>query len=469
MRRGVPLAPSEIELALAARAGLTRRGFLLAATATMGAIGAGAYAWNRYTQLLDSTGGGSAGLLQGEPLALTSSGQLLDTDFPDPCAGGIFLGYVPFRSQEEDSFRTPLYTNSGGGHGARLCIDLASLFTPEGRLTPADKFFIRTEYPDLLRPPADWKIKIHGLVKKPQQLPLKSLERYCEPKGPVLLECSGNGNVLKFGLLSVAEWAGIPIERVIKIAEPTDKAKAVLIQGFDDDTNLPDHGPPYKEHSWPTCSWIFPIEQLVQFGAFLATRMNGQPLPKDHGAPVRLVIPGWYGCSEVKWVNEIKFVDDHAKATWQMVEFSDRTNQDTSRGPQPGFFKHPFGPALAKDYKAATIDQTALPVRVEQWKLGGKIVYRIVGITWGGPVRSEKMKIRFRLGMGPNAPASKWAPLEFCKAATSNSQYGIWVHTFTPPKKGRYYIQVRMEDPKINHARRLQRGDYDRGVFIPEV
>jgi hypothetical protein len=152
-----------------------------------------------------------------------------------------------------------------------------------------------------------------------------------------------------------------------------------------------------------------------------------------------------------------------------MLEFSDRTNQDTSRGPQPGFFKHPFGPALAKDYKAATIDQTALPVRVEQWKLGGKIVYRIVGITWGGPVRSEKMKIRFRLGMGPNAPASKWAPLEFCKAATSNSQYGIWVHTFTPPKKGRYYIQVRMEDPKINHARRLQRGDYDRGVFIPEV
>jgi DMSO/TMAO reductase YedYZ molybdopterin-dependent catalytic subunit len=467
MRRGVPLAPSEIELALAARAGLTRRGFLLAATATVGTIGAGAYAWNRYTQLLDSTEGGpSAGLFQGEPLALTSAGQLLDTDFPDPCAGGIFLGYLPFRSQEEDSFRTPLYTNSGGGHGARLCIDLASLFTPEGRLTPADKFFIRTEYPDLLRPPADWKIKIHGLVKKPQQLPLKALESFVEPKGPVLLECSGNGNVLKFGLLSVAEWAGIPLERVIKIAEPTAKAKALLIQGFDDDTNLPDHGPPYREHSWPTCSWIFPIEQLVQFGAFLATRMNGQPLPKDHGAPVRLVIPGWYGCSEVKWVNEIKFVDEYAKATWQMLEFSDRTNQDTKRGPQPGFFKHSFGPLLAKDYKAATIDQTALPVRVEQWKIGGKIVYRIVGITWGGPVRSEKMKIRFVTGRNNG---SKWAPLEFCKAATSNSQYGIWMHTFTPPRRGHYGIQVRMQDPKINHARRLQRGDYDRYLNIPEV
>lgn len=285
MRRGVPLTNPEIELALAARAGLTRRGFLLAATATVGTIGAGAYAWNRYTQLLDSTGSSSAGLIQGEPLALTSSGQLLDTDFPDPCAGGIFLGYLPFRSREEDSYPGRLYQNSGGGHDARLCIDVASLLTSEGRLTPADRFFIRTEYPDLLRPPAEWKIKIHGEVKQPQKLPLKSLESFVEPKGPVLLECSGNANSLKFGLLSVAEWAGIPLERVIKIAQPTAKAKALLIQGFDDDTNLPDHGPPYSKHSWPTCSWIFPIEQLVQFGAFLATRMNGQPLPKDHGCP----------------------------------------------------------------------------------------------------------------------------------------------------------------------------------------
>ncbi len=100
MRRGVPLALSEIELALAARAGLTRRGFLLAATATVGTIGAGAYAWNRYTQLLDSTeGSGSPGLIEGTPLALTPSGLLLDTDFPDPFTRGIFLGYLRFRSR----------------------------------------------------------------------------------------------------------------------------------------------------------------------------------------------------------------------------------------------------------------------------------------------------------------------------------------------------------------------------------
>jgi Oxidoreductase molybdopterin binding domain len=179
---------------------------------------------------------------------------------------------------------------------------------------------------------------------------------------------------------------------------------------------------------------------------------------------VRLIIPNWYGCTEVKWVNEIKFVDSNQKATWHMLEFSDRTNQDTSRGEQPGFYRHAFGPTFARDYRPATIDQTALPVRFEQWKIGGKIVYRIVGITWGGPVRTEKLKIRFMLGRA----GSPWAPVQFCKAATSNSQYGIWTHTFTPPRKGNYLIQVRVADPKVP-SRRLNRGHEDRGVIISET
>jgi DMSO/TMAO reductase YedYZ molybdopterin-dependent catalytic subunit len=465
MRRSVPNQNWQLERALAAHRGMSRRNFVISTAVAAGGIGSLVYGWNRFVEpLMDSTSSGGPGIQPGEPLAITPSGMLLDTDFPDPFARGLFVGYLSFHSDDEDSFRQPFYRNSGGGHDARLCIDVASLLTPEGRLTPSDQFFIRTEYPDKLRPPSDWKIKVHGEVKQAQQLSLKSLESFVEPKGPVLLECSGNAPLLKFGLLSVADWAGVPLERVIKIAQPTAKAKAVLIGGFDDDSNLPDRGPPYHTHSWPTCSWVFPIEQLVHFGAFLATRMNGQPLPKNHGAPVRLIIPGWYGCSEVKWVNEIKFVDEQQKATWQMLEFSDRTNQDISRGRQPGF-RHPFGPALAKDYRAATIDQAALPVRVEQWNLGGKIVYRIVGITWGGPVRSEKLKIQFT---GRKA-ASPWAPLDFCKAATSNSQYGIWMHTFTPPKKGYYRIHVRLQDTKVNHGRRLQGGEYDRRVFIPEV
>lgn len=453
-------------MADAANRGMTRRSLILSTAATIGGIGAATYAWNRFTDSLEtsgsgSSGSGSQGLITGEPLAITSSGTLLDTDFSDPFAGGEFLGYLPFRSPEEDHYTGRFYENSGGGHDARLCIDLASLLTPAGRLTPADQFFIRTEYPDQLKSTADWKIKIHGEVKQPQNLPLKSLLDLVEPRGPVLLECSGNANVLKFGLLSVAKWDGIPIEKIIKLAHPTEKAFAILINGFDDDSYLPDRGPPYSTHSYPTCSWVFPIETLVKARAFLATQMNGVPLPKDHGAPVRLIIPGWYGCSEVKWVNELKFVDRTQKATWQMLEFAYRTNQQTH---QDRRFKHPLGPDLARDYRPGTIDQAATPVRVEQWKLGGKIAYRIVGITWGGAKRSAKLIIRYRSGGG----ASKWAPVSFCRPVTSVSEYGIWMHTFVPRKKGYHQIEMLVDDPRTP-SRRMKTGDYTRGVIIPAV
>jgi DMSO/TMAO reductase YedYZ molybdopterin-dependent catalytic subunit len=466
MRRSVLLDQFGDEMAASAPRGMTRRSFLIAGAATVGGIGAATYAWNRYAQpLLESSGTTGQGIIRGEPLALTPSGMLLDTDFPDPCAGGEFLGYLRLHS-EEDKFPGRLYVNSGGGHDARLCIDVASLLTPEGRLTPSDQFFIRTEYPDLLKPQPEWMIKLHGHVKQPRNVPLSSLNDLVEPKGPVLLECSGNAAQLKFGLLSVADWAGIPIEQIVKLAQPTEKAKAILIAGFDDDSFLPDRGPPYKTHSYPTCSWVFPIQTLVDGGAFLATQMNGAPLPKNHGAPVRLIIPGWFGCTEVKWVNEIKFVDDTEKATWQMLEFSDRTHQEVHEDRR---FSHPLGPALARDYRPGTIDQNAIPVRVEQWKVAGKILYRVVGITWGGNAggrqRTEKFRIRFVF----SGTASKFEPVQFCKAVTSNSQYGIWMHTFAARRMGSCRIQIRPNDPKDLSLRRLSTNAWDRGVFIPGV
>jgi DMSO/TMAO reductase YedYZ molybdopterin-dependent catalytic subunit len=449
-----------------ANRGMTRRGFLISATATVGGLGAAAYGWNRFVDYelpsASSIRKGRSEVLAGHPLALTSAGKLLDTDYSDPCAGGEFLGYLPFHSKDEDEFPGRLGKLSHGGHNARLAIDVASFLTPEGRFTPNDDFFVRTEYPDKLNPPADWLIKIHGEVKKPQNVPLKSLLGSVESQGPILLECSGNAPSLKFGLLSVANFAGIPIEKIIQLAQPTEKATAILINGFDDDSHLPDNGPPYMTHSWPTCSWIFPIERIVSDRGFLATEMNGAPLPKHHGAPVRLIIPNWYGCCEVKWVNEIKFVDKDEKATWQMLEFSKRTGQETHK--VPGFI-HPLGPPLARDYRPGTMSQSVLPVRVEQWKVGGKLLYRIVGIMWGGPQRTEKLKIRF---LGPRSSHAAFTPVQFCKATTSNPAYGIWTQCFSASRPEFCLIQVRLNDSTVKSARQ-DSGLYDRGLFVPEV
>jgi hypothetical protein len=167
--------------------------------------------------------------------------------------------------------------------------------------------------------------------------------------------------------------------------------------------------------------------------------MNGEPLPKDQGAPVRLVVPGWYGCTEAKWVNEIKFVDDNQPATLQMREFAARTFQ-----PMHFEFTESLGPEQARDYRPATIDQAALPVRVEAWKLDGKLAYRVIGITWGGPRRTDKLMIRFLRGHFP-----KFQPVHFCKTTTSNREYGIWCHHWQPTHPGSYWIEMRLGERGI--------------------
>jgi DMSO/TMAO reductase YedYZ molybdopterin-dependent catalytic subunit len=381
-------------------------------------------------------------LIPGEPLALTPAGKLLDTDFSDPFAGGEYLGHLPFlREADFDSVEPGRHL--GHGHNARRVIDLESLLTPGGRKTPADQFFIRTEYPDQLQPPPEWTIRIEGEVKQPKTVPLKQLLPAVESQAPVLVECSGNGRELHYGLVSVGDWAGIPIKEIIKQAQPTSKAHSVLINGFDDDSYLPNTPPPYKTHSWPTCSWIFTLDQLLEAGAFLATELNGAPLPKDQGAPVRLVVPGWYGCVESKWVNQIQFVDNNQPATLQMQEFASRTFQkmhfDETNPQPPG-----LAPELARDYRPATIDQVAIPVRAEAWRLNGTVTYRVVGITWGGPVRTDKLEIRFIHG---NAP--KFDPVQFCQTKTSCPAYGIWCHHWQPKRPGAYWIEMRLADRKV--------------------
>lgn len=420
------------------RRGISRRGFLATTVATGAVVAGGVLATRRY--LSDSRS--HPEFLPGEPLALSAGGKLLDTDFPDPFAGGEYLGYLPFlREANKDQLEPGVI--AAEGHDARRVIDPASLLTPAGRKTPADQFFIRTEYPDQLRPPPEWTIKIHGEVKETQDVPLKKLLPAVESKGSVLVECSGNARELGFGLLSVADWAGVPIQQVIKFAEPTSRAKAILFNGFDDDSHLPFHPPPYTTHSWPTCSWVFTFDQLADAGAFLATELNGAPLPKEQGAPVRLIVPGWYGCTEAKWVNEIKFVDNDEPATLQMREFAGRTLQplhvdESDQKPTA------IGPVLARDYRPATIDQAALPVRVEAWKLDGKMAYRVVGITWGGPRRTDKLLIRFVHG---NAP--QYEPVQFCRTRTSNPAYGIWLHHWQPRRRGPHWIEMRSGDRSV--------------------
>jgi sulfite oxidase len=352
-------------------------------------------------------------------------------------SNGKKLGIVRFSGEAE----FPMGKLLGTELDARLYTDLSELDIENPELpTATDTFYIRTGASQLLDRRAPWAVRVSGLVERPLDLKIIELEKVAQPMGLHLLECAGNARKVHFGMMSVADWRGVPLTEILDTAKATLEGSRVLISGFDRYLTP-------SVTSVPGASWIFTPEELKTTGAFLATQMNGQPLPHDHGAPVRLVVPGWYGCACVKWVNEIVLVNELAEATSQMREYASRTLQ--------------LGvPQLARDYRPAAIEQAAIPVRVEKWTSAGKIKYRVIGILWGGSCLVKSLGIRF-------SPEENYVPVDSFRQ-TTNDPWSFWMHTWSPKQPGRYLIQLRVLEPAVV-ARRLDAGYYLRSVDITEV
>ncbi len=361
-----------------------------------------------------------------------------------PCAGtapaGDLLGTLPlFRDRSQaQPFGVKI---SGQGLDARRITDL-SILEPHTLITPNGLAYIRTEMPAAAaNHQGPWTLDATGLLAQPQLLKLDDLATLSTKMGPHLFECSGNGNPSNFGLMSVAEWEGIPLAEVVARIKPAKEATAVLVSGYD-------HIGQVSQRSIVGASWVFPLADLEKLGAFLAIRMNGAPLPDDHGKPVRLAVPGWYGCSWIKWVNEIRLVGPDEPATTQMVEFANRTHQTAPH-------------KLARDYSPADIQTAATPVRVEKRRTPTGLEYRIVGIVWGGTKPVERLAIRF-------AKDQSFTPFPLCPTPQTHVMWSLWEYRWKPTAPGTYDIALEVPDPAIPQ-RRLTSGYYVRQVTIEEV
>jgi DMSO/TMAO reductase YedYZ molybdopterin-dependent catalytic subunit len=359
-------------------------------------------------------------------------GAATDASCSDIFARGTLLGVLPFSSEATAPLDTPI----SAGLDGRLYTDLEKL--PLLATTVAnERFYIRTRYPDRLVAPASWAVRFGGLMEAPSTPDLASLLARARPLGVHLLECSGNGDFARFGMLSAAEWGGVPLTELLQERVKAQPAGTrVRVSGFDN------HSQP-SVRSTAGASWIFTFAELASTQAFLATTMNGVALPRDHGAPVRLVVPGWYGCTCIKWVDAIDIVGDDEPATSQMTEFASRTMQVGT-------------PALARDYRPAAIDQAAMPVRVERWNVDGAVVHRIVGLMWGGSTPTDALAIRINDG-----PPERVA---LCRTQTTNATWTWWSHAWRPGP-GTYAMTMKIEDSRIP-TRRLDAAFYARSITI---
>jgi DMSO/TMAO reductase YedYZ molybdopterin-dependent catalytic subunit len=330
----------------------------------------------------------------------------------------------------------PMDIPMGPGLDGRLYTDLSTL-TADHPVTPTEKFYLRTRASELLDDSQPWTIKVTGSLKQPMAISMPALRQMSKPAGLHLMECSGNALFGHFGMLSVADWTGTPVSEILASAKIERPSSRVLISGFD-------RYPIASSTSLPGASWIFTVDELQSSKAFLATEMNGSSLTNDHGAPVRMVVPGWYGCTCIKWVNEVTLVSEDAPATSQMREFADRTNQQGV-------------PKLARDYRPAVMEQAAMPVRIEKWRVDGKIKYCVHGIAWGGSRLVSGLEIRFH-------PEEEFVPVDDFKQAV-NDPWSFWTYLWAPKAPGVYSIQLRVKDRSVP-SRRLRDGYYVRSVEI---
>jgi DMSO/TMAO reductase YedYZ molybdopterin-dependent catalytic subunit len=375
---------------------------------------------------------GGTFLLRFDKMAWPKSAQV---GVKDPFAGGRRVGVVGF-SQEAP---VPMETAFGDGLDGRMYTDLSRL-TPQNVVTATESFYIRTRASELLEGQKPWMVRLNGLGIKPVELSLAELKKTSQPMSVHVMECAGNARSGHFGLMSAAEWSGVPLVELLERVKFKPQSTRVLVSGFDT-------YPTKSMSSQPGASWIFSWDDLHGARAFLATEMNGKPLTKDHGAPIRLIVPGWYGCACIKWVNEITLVADGAEATSQMQEFAGRTQQVGV-------------PKLVRDYKPARIEQAAMPTRIEKWIIDQRIVYRVTGILWGGSRPVSTLQIRFN-------PEEDYLAVESVQQKIKDP-WSFWTHPWSPKRPGTYLIRLRIKDPQIA-ATRLNAGYYLRSVEITET
>ena len=178
-------------------------------------------------------------------------------------------------------------------------------------VTPSARFFRRNHFPIPVLDPGAWRLRVGGLVCQPLSLSLHELTQLPVQTAVITLECAGNGRTLfrppaegeqwGLGAVSTAAWTGVRLADVLSQAGIRDGAREVVFRGADSGRVSNSAAPVRFERS-------LLLVDALESGALLAYAMNGQPLPVRHGAPLRLVVPGWYAVASVKWLTGIEVV-----------------------------------------------------------------------------------------------------------------------------------------------------------------
>ncbi|NPA51169.1 MAG: sulfite dehydrogenase [Epsilonproteobacteria bacterium] len=241
-------------------------------------------------------------------------------------------------------------------------------FTPwqdlEGTIVPNGLHFVRCHggVPDIN--PKEWRLLIHGMVERPVILTLEDLKRYPSVTRKHFFECPANSAMeargpqlnslqITHGMLSASEYTGVELKTILKDIGLKKGAKWMFSEGSDP----------------ASVGRSVPIEKVLD-DAMLVYAMNGEALRPENGYPVRLLLPGWEGVLQTKWLRRLKFDD---KAWWVREETTKYTEL------------LPDGHAKMFNWVLEANSVVTSPCPERDWKgIKTPAMMKISGIAWSG-------------------------------------------------------------------------------------
>ena len=261
--------------------------------------------------------------------------------------------------------------------GPRIrCFDLRQL---NSFITPEEQFYTFHQTQAVQVDAANWKLRIGGFVDHPKEFTLDELKRRSDKKEkPVTLECAGNAaGPAANGLLSTGLWSGVGLASILKECGLKPEIREVAFFGMDLERE------PGSTDAAPHGRSVY-VQDAMSDDAMLAFALNGQPLSAERGFPLRLILPGWYGMTQIKWLTSIQALDrryegSHMARNYHTMRVADASEEDF--------------------WIETSISKTRLKsvvARVTRRKQGtGQFRHRIYGAAWGGvwPIVSVEVQI----------------------------------------------------------------------------
>jgi sulfane dehydrogenase subunit SoxC len=298
-------------------------------------------------------------------------------------------------------------------------------------VTPPGLHYLLVHYDIPLVDPASWRLEVGGRVERPLSLSLEELERRPPARAAVTLECAGNGRALLaprpmsqpwlLEAVGTAEWGGTPLRPLLEEAGVLDGALEVVFTGLD--RGVEGGIEQRYERS-------LSVAEALRDEVLLVHEMNGRPLLPQHGFPLRLVVPGWYGMASVKWLERITVVDRPFDGYQQRQSYRLRLEEDE------------VGEPLTRIRPRALIAPPGIPDFATRRRILDPGPHELEGRAWSGWAPIDRVEVSADLGatwrqaeLGPRGDPWAWVP---------------WRLGWEPPGPGEYELWCRARDEAGN-------------------